>query len=159
VAVGAAQAGGRAVNGAILWLPLQASDTAHRFDVLFFTVLGVTGAVAVAITFAIAWFVVRYHRGSNADRSHAPANARALEITWIIVPLVLFLAAGAWGATLYADLYRARADAMPVFVVGKQWMWKAQHANGRREINELHLPLGQSVQLVFATEDAIHSFY
>jgi cytochrome c oxidase subunit 2 len=48
---------------------------------------------------------------------------------------------------------------MTVFVVGKQWMWKAEHANGRREIDELHLPLGQPVRLVLSTEDVIHSFY
>ena len=36
---------------------------------------------------------------------------------------------------------RARED---IYVVGKQWMWKIQHPNGRREINELHVPVGRA---------------
>ena len=44
-------------------------------------------------------------------------------------------------------------------MVGKQWMWKLQHLEGRREINELHVPLGQAVKLTMTSEDVIHSFY
>jgi cytochrome c oxidase subunit 2 len=48
---------------------------------------------------------------------------------------------------------------MEIYVVGKQWMWKLQHPEGRREINELHVPVNQPVKLVMTSEDAIHSFY
>lgn len=48
---------------------------------------------------------------------------------------------------------------MDVYVVGKQWMWKFQHPSGRREINELHIPVGRPVKLTMATEDVIHSFF
>lgn len=143
----------------IFWQLPQASDVASRVDVLFFSMLALTSAVALAVMVIIGWFCVRYREGSGADRSRAPTQSRALEIAWTAVPLVLFLGACAWGAALYAELYRQPAGAMPVFVVGKQWMWKLQHANGRREINELHLPVGRPVRLVLATEDAIHSFY
>jgi cytochrome c oxidase subunit 2 len=44
-------------------------------------------------------------------------------------------------------------------VVGKQWMWKLQHQEGQREINELHVPLGRPVRLTMTSEDVIHSFY
>ncbi len=50
-------------------------------------------------------------------------------------------------------------DAHEIFVVGKQWMWKLQHLEGRREINELHVPVGQPVKLTMTSEDVIHSFY
>ena len=46
-----------------------------------------------------------------------------------------------------------------MYVTGKQWMWKLQHPEGQREINELHIPVGRPVKLVMATEDVIHSFY
>ena len=49
-------------------------------------------------------------------------------------------------------------DAMEVYVVGKQWMWKIQHETGQREINELHVPLGRTIKLIMATEDVIHDF-
>jgi cytochrome c oxidase subunit 2 len=47
---------------------------------------------------------------------------------------------------------------MEIYVVGKQWMWKAQHMDGAREINELHVPIGRPVKLIMGSEDVIHSF-
>ena len=43
--------------------------------------------------------------------------------------------------------------------MGKQWMWKVQHATGKREINTLHVPVGQTIELTMTSEDTIHSFY
>ena len=51
------------------------------------------------------------------------------------------------------------ADAAEVYVVGKQWMWKLQHPEGQREINELHVPVGRPVRLMMTSQDVIHSFY
>ena len=48
---------------------------------------------------------------------------------------------------------------MEIYVVGKQWMWKFQHPEGQREINELHVPVGRPVKLTMTSEDVIHSFY
>ncbi len=48
---------------------------------------------------------------------------------------------------------------MQVYVVAKQWMWKLQHMEGQREINELHIPVGRPVKLTMTSEDAIHSFF
>jgi cytochrome c oxidase subunit 2 len=64
-----------------------------------------------------------------------------------------------WGAKIYIDQSHAPPDAMEIDVVGKQWMWKIQHATGRREIDELHVPVGRDVVLKMTTEDVIHSFF
>jgi cytochrome c oxidase subunit 2 len=64
----------------------------------------------------------------------------------------------AWGATTYSKNLRPPPDAYEVFVVGKQWMWKAQHPGGQREIKELHLPAGRPVKVTFISEDVIHDF-
>ena len=64
-----------------------------------------------------------------------------------------------WGAKVFFDIYRPPAGAMEIYVVGKQWMWKAQHMDGQREINELHVPVGRPVKLIMGSEDVIHSFY
>ena len=50
-------------------------------------------------------------------------------------------------------------DATPIYVIGKQWMWKVQHPQGRSEINEIHLPAGRPVRLIMTSQDVIHSFY
>ena len=141
------------------WSLPQASDAAAHVDAIFFTLLAVTGLVALAIFVLMTVFCIRYRRGANIDRRNAPAGHLPLEIGWTVAPLVIFLGLFAWAAQVYGGFYRDDAGAMPVWVVGKQWMWKIEHANGRREIDELHLPLGQPVRIVLSTEDVIHSFY
>jgi cytochrome c oxidase subunit 2 len=64
-----------------------------------------------------------------------------------------------WGAKVFFDAYRPPKGAMEIYVVGKQWMWKAQHMDGQREINELHVPVGRPVKLTMGSEDVLHSFY
>jgi cytochrome c oxidase subunit 2 len=81
-----------------------------------------------------------------------------LESAWIVVPLVLALAMFAWGAVVYVDFRRAPTDTLDIYVIGKQWMWKLQQPNGQREINELHVPVGQNVRLIMGSEDVIHDF-
>src|SRR2546425_11392872 len=137
----------------------RASDMAERVDLLFYSLALLTGLVALAIFVVVVFFCIRYRRGSRADRASPPANLLALELGWVFTPLAIFIGIFVWAAIVYAGFYRRDEAAMTIFVVGKQWMWRAQHANGRREINELHLPAGQAVRLVLAPEDAIHSFY
>ena len=141
------------------WLLPAASEGAKRIDSLFFSLLALTGCVAIGIALLITIFCVKYRRGSNADRTDPPTQFRPLEIGWIATPLVIFVGIFVWGAKVYATLYQPAPGAMQVFVVGKQWMWRAEHANGRREIDELHLPVDEPVRIVLATEDVIHSFY
>ena len=142
------------------WLPVEASDMAARVDLLFYSLLALTGTVAIAIFVVMTVFAIRYRAGSKVPRGDPPAGLRWLEIGWIATPLAIFLGIFLWAAVVYAGFYAGGGrDEMTVFVVGKQWMWKAEHANGRREIDELHLPLGQPVRLVLSTEDVIHSFF
>jgi cytochrome c oxidase subunit 2 len=140
-------------------LPEDGAASAVRLDSLALALLLLTGAVAVIVLALTIGFAVRYRAGSDADRSNAPTKGRGIEIAWTLTPLLLFLGIYAWAAIDYVKLYQPPADAMPVFVVAKQWMWKAQHASGRREVGELHLPLGRPVRLVMTSEDVIHSFY
>jgi cytochrome c oxidase subunit 2 len=77
----------------------------------------------------------------------------------MLIPFLVSMIIFGWGATLYFSGYRPPAGAMEVRVVAKQWMWKFQHANGRREINTLHVPLGQPVKLTMISEDVIHSLF
>jgi cytochrome c oxidase subunit II len=65
----------------------------------------------------------------------------------------------AWSADLYYQNSRPPSNALDVYVVGKQWMWKLQHPAGQREINELHVPVNRPVKLTMTSEDVIHSFF
>jgi cytochrome c oxidase subunit II len=50
-------------------------------------------------------------------------------------------------------------EALNIYAVGKQWMWKFQHLDGQREINELHVPVGRAVKMIMTSEDVIHDFF
>jgi cytochrome c oxidase subunit 2 len=141
------------------WSAPTASDVARRFDVVFYSWLGITSFVAIGIFAVAVYFLVRYRAGAQVDRSAPPDRNPWLEGTWIGLPLTIFVVMGAWGAYEYSALYRMPAQAVPIYIVAKQWMWKLQHANGRREVDELHLPLGRPVRLIMTSQDVIHSFY
>jgi cytochrome c oxidase subunit 2 len=147
------------MNQNFQFLPIAASSGAVRTDTLFLCVLAITGGMAVLLATLMVVFAIRYRKGSSADRSHAPANNRILEIAWTVFPLLVFLGMFVWAAIDYLNLSQAPQNATPVFVVAKQWMWTLEHDNGRREINELHVPLGQPVRLVMTSQDVIHSFF
>ncbi|SHH84391.1 cytochrome c oxidase subunit II [Pollutimonas bauzanensis] len=137
----------------------SASEAAGRSDILYLALVGFSTLIAGIFLGVIIWFCFRYRRNSPADRSNAPSHGGGLEAAWTIAPLLVFLGLFAWAAKYYAEMYRPPADATPVFVVGRQWMWKIEHGNGRREINELHVPIDTPVKLVMASQDVIHSFF
>ena len=147
-----------------LGLPDQASTIAPGVDHLLYAVTAVTAGVGMAIFVTMIVLGIRYREGSSAPRAEdvpaAQARARRrVEIAWTLTPLLLFLGAFAWGARLYVLRAHAPADAMEIFVVARQWMWKLQHPGGQREINELHVPRGEPIKLVMTSEDVIHSFF
>ena len=107
----------------------------------------------------MTFLAIRYRKGSQADRSHAFSTNLKLEVAWIGVPLVIVLFIFAIGTQVFFEMYNPPRDASPIYVIGKQWMWKVQHPQGRSEINEIHLPLGKPVQLMMTSQDVIHSFY
>ncbi len=140
--------------------PPRASEMARDIDLLYFTTLGVTVFFSSLIATLIFYFMIRYRRKSPSQVGIEPrGNTMLLEASWIIVPLVLTLGIFAWGARIYFAASRPPPDAKQFYVVGKQWMWKIEHPSGKREINELHVPRGQSVKLKMTSEDVIHSFY
>lgn len=137
----------------------SASTLGTKVDVLFLTMLGITGVVAVAVATLIVVFTIRYRHGSNADRSHLPTHPRWIEITWTAVPLAIFLALFFWSSAVFTQFHQPPDNALRIHVLAKQWMWKLEHANGRREIDELHVPLGEPVELIMTSQDVIHSFF
>jgi cytochrome c oxidase subunit 2 len=139
--------------------PEQASTNAGKVDAIFLAELGVVLFFTFFICFLILFLAVRYRRGSRVDRSNPPRSSHKIEALWIGIPLLLSLAMFVVGTVVFFDLYAPPGDAFTVYVVGKQWMWKLQHPEGRREINELHVPVGGAVQLRMTSEDVIHSFY
>ena len=140
------------------FMPPSASSFSGQVDALMLgiTLVGLFFAVGVAI--AIIFFAIRYRRGSRVNRVLPGHEGIALELTWTIIPTIIALGLFVWATSVYFTIARAPKDAMEVYVVGKQWMWKLQQPNGRWEMNELHIPIGQAVKLTMISEDVIHDF-
>ena len=139
--------------------PEQASTFAWQVDYLYFLLLALSAFFAVAVVFFLVLFSFKYRRRFEDERPRPIEGSVALEVTWSIIPLILSLAVFSLGAGAFFRMYRAPENAIDIYVVGKQWMWKIQHPEGKREINELHVPVNQPVRLTLASEDVIHSFF
>lgn len=144
---------------AVKTAPDIASAYANQVDNLYAYLIGVSIFFTVAICVLIIYFAVRYRRQSDADRPEATKDGKLLEILGSVIPFIIVMIMFFWGAKLYFDARIPPKDAMEVLVTGKQWMWKLQHPNGKREINDLYVPVGVPIKLTMTSEDVIHSFY
>jgi cytochrome c oxidase subunit II len=151
-------AGELSVPGLPFW-PRDASSTGGAVDALALAELAIVGLVLLLVFGMMFTFVIRYRRGSKADRSHRASKTWYFEIGWTIATLVAFLVLFAFGAKAYLFLYQPPQADLELYVVGKQWMWKVQYPGGQREIDSVHLPLGKTVRVLLGSEDVIHSFY
>jgi cytochrome c oxidase subunit II len=139
--------------------PEQASTFAERVDALYYYLLSVSGFFVLLIFALIFYFAVKYRRRSEGEQTPPILGSIPLEVAWIVIPFILVMIMFVWGASLYFTAFSPPANAMEIFVIGKQWMWKVQHPEGRREIDELHVPVGYPVKLTITSQDVIHSFY
>lgn len=147
------------MNPSFQLLPEQASTTARHLDHLTIYLVTVATIFTVLIFACVFYFAIKYRRRSEHERATEIEGALALEILWSVIPFILMMVMFSWGASVFFEMSRPPDDAMNIYVVGKQWMWKTQHLEGQREINELHVPLGRPVRLTMTSEDVIHSFY
>jgi cytochrome c oxidase subunit II len=139
--------------------PEQASTMAPRVDQLYFFLLGVSVFFATLILILIIAFAINYRRRSDDEQPRPISGNLGLEILWTLVPLSLTLVMFVWGARLYFITFYPPSDALEINVVAKQWMWKVQHAEGRSEIDELHIPTGRPIKLIMTSQDVIHDFF
>ena len=141
------------------FFPKAASTTAVQTDELYFLLLGLSVVVLGIVFLPMIFFLFKYRRGKIANRVDPNLPEMKIEVTWTIVPTLIALGFFALGAKAYFNEEVPPAKTLEINVVGKQWMWKIQHAEGNREINELHVPVNRAVKLTLASEDVIHSFY
>ncbi|MBI1898552.1 MAG: cytochrome c oxidase subunit II [Acidobacteria bacterium] len=141
------------------WFPTVASEWALQWEyhnlylhfwIAFFTVV---------IFLGVFWFAVKYRRRSEDEQPRPILGSNIAEIVWTLVPLLIAMSMFAWGAALYFEYASPPENAIEVYITGKQWMWYAQHPEGQREINELHVPVGRPIKLTMTSEDVIHSFF
>ena len=140
--------------------PEQASTFAGPIDTLYGALIALSLIFGGVLPFIILFLMVRYHRSNQkVDRTNQIHSNLALELGWTIIPLVLMMGIFFWGAFLYIEMRTPPPTSLEIYVIGKQWMWHTQHPNGKRENNELHVPIGRPVRMIMTSQDVIHSFY
>lgn len=144
------------------WVPLfpeQASTFAWQVDALYFYLIAISVFFTVGIVVAIFFFAVKWREKDKYATPDEIHGSIALETTWSVIPFIISMTIFLGGAIIYYNQYTPPSDAMEIYVVGKQWMWKFQHGTGQREINELHIPVGRKIKLTMTTEDVLHDVY
>jgi len=139
--------------------PEQASSIAKSVDQLYFFLTAVTLFFTVLIFSVIFYFMIKYRRRSPDEKPKEIEGSLPLEVLWTAIPTLIVAGIFIWSSTLYFRNAEPPKGSMEIFVTGKQWMWKVEHPEGQREINELHVPLGQPVKLTMTSEDVIHDFF
>jgi cytochrome c oxidase subunit 2 len=156
------------------FIPEQASTLATRFEYLFWYITIVCGVAGLAIYAFMLYCCVKYRRGATTGSTPRILGSQRLELTWTIIPTVIFFSFFGWGVAVFNHAAHPPADAMEVFVIGKQWMWKAQYPTGQRviiggnprnmnesernSIGRLLLPVNRPVRITLTSEDVIHDF-
>ena len=139
------------------WLP-QATTSAPEVDYLIIALLLGSCAILALVFGLILLYMVKYRARSPIDRGALAEKTWRIEIAWTMATLLIFFGLFVWGADLYVRLFQPPPNALKIYVIGKQWMWKVEHPGGQREINALHMPVGRPIQLVMTSEDVIHDF-
>ena len=139
--------------------PERASTIAARVDALYFFLLAIAIFFGLLIAGLIVYYAVKFHRRSPDAVGARIHGGMVLEVTWTVVPLLITMVIFVWGASVYFAMAHPPDETLNIYVVGKQWMWKFQHLDGQREINELHVPVGRAVKLITTSEDVIHDFF
>jgi cytochrome c oxidase subunit 2 len=139
--------------------PVGASTMASRVDMLYFFVLAISAFFSLLIAGLVVYYAVKYRRRSPNSVGVPVAGGMVLEIGWIVIPALITVVMFVWGASVFFAMSAPPEETLDIYVVGKQWMWKFQHLDGQREINELHVPVGRPVKLIMTSEDVIHDVF
>jgi cytochrome c oxidase subunit 2 len=139
--------------------PESASTMSTRVDHVYFFLLAVAVFFSVLIAGLVIYYAVKYRRRSPDAVGQSIEGGLPLEITWTVIPALITVVMFVWGASVFFAEQRAPDETINIYVVGQQWMWKFQHLDGQREIDELHVPVGRAVKLIMTSEDVIHDLF
>jgi cytochrome c oxidase subunit 2 len=137
----------------------EASTLAPAVDRIFWGLVGLSVVIMGIVGGLVFAFAIKYRKGTNAYRGPLPEwMSREVEIGWTVATLFVALFVFWWAAAAQLPHFLLPKKALEIHIVAKQWMWKAQHPEGVREIDALHVPLGVPVKLEMTSQDVIHSF-
>lgn len=141
------------------FMPTQGTEIARQIDNLYIFLLITSFIACVIVIGGMVYFVFKYKRRTNNDKTAYISHNTFLEFLWSFIPLVIFLAVFAWGWYIYTDMRTMPKDALEITVFGKQWAWEAEYKNGFKTVNEVVVPVNTDVKILLTSNDVIHSFF
>lgn len=141
------------------YMPIQGSTFAKDVDMLFDFTIWSSIIACVILIGAMIYFVMKYQRRSDNDKTAHISHNHFLEFIWSFIPLVIFLGMFYWGWKLYDKTRVFPANSLEINVTGRQWAWDMVYSTGKKVTNELVIPVETPVVLNMTSIDVIHSFY
>jgi len=139
--------------------PEQASSLAPEIDNLYLGVITITAFFAIIVVVCVTYFAIKY-RDHTGDKVGAPITGSVpLELGWSLIPFFISIGIFVWASVVFFHIVRAPDQTLDIYSTGKRWMWRFQHIDGQTEINELHVPVGRAVRVVFTSEDVLHDLF
>jgi len=139
--------------------PTQASTLAPEIDNLYLGIIAITAFFAIVVVVCVMYFAIKY-RDETGEKVGAPITGSVpLELGWSLIPFFISIGIFVWASIVFFHIVRAPDQTLEVYSTGKRWMWRFQHIDGQREINELHVPVGRPVKVVFTSEDVLHDLF
>lgn len=149
-----------ALGDGSFWMPPQASSVASEVDSLYAFLLWTSAVCFIAIVGVTGYFVVKYRRRSDGQRTHPIAGHRRLEIAWSIIPAALLIVMFVWGVRVWVKQTVPPNGALEVRVNGVMWNWNYDYPQyGFTGVDQLVVPKDTPVKLVINAHDVIHSFF
>lgn len=132
---------------------------APAVDNLYFFIVAVTAFFALLVVVLVIYFAIKYRDDTGLKVGAPITGSIPLEIGWSIVPFLVAMVIFVWATVVFFQIVRPPDQTLEIYATGKRWMWRYQHVDGQREINQLHVPVNRPVKITFTSEDVLHSLY
>ena len=138
------------------------SDFAESLDGLFAQIFWWAMGVFVVVEGILLYTVFRWREDPSRGRPKEIHGHTLMEIGWTLVPaLILVAIAIPTIRTIFiVDNPTTDPDALTVEAIGRQWWWEFRYPElGITTANEIHIPVGRTIDVRVRSADVLHSFW
>lgn len=140
-------------------MPEQASTFAGEVDFMNNFISYVAAFCTLAITGTMIYFAWKYRKKSDNDVTPQITHNATLETLWTAIPTVVVIFVFFYGTRTYVDMRTPPANAVEISVLGRKWVWEFTYPTGKKEAEELVVPVNRPIKLIMQSQDVNHSFF
>lgn len=141
-------------------------DFAELVDAVFMKTVWWATVIFILVEAALLYAIFKFRGKPDDPEPKQVHGSTVVEIIWTVIPAaVLAFVAVPTVQTIFktAEIPAESPDGQPplkVEVIGHQWWWEFRYPElGIITANELHVPVGRTVDLRMKTVDVLHSFW